>query len=81
MADVAYWLWADLTDREKQTSCFICFTEFARMVAPVPVKFRHETSETRKSNIAEMAVFLGKTGAGDEIRTHDIDLGKVALYP
>jgi hypothetical protein len=24
--------------------------------------------------------FFGKTGAGDEIRTHDIHLGKVALY-
>ncbi len=22
-----------------------------------------------------------KNGAGDEIRTHDINLGKVALYP
>jgi len=24
---------------------------------------------------------LRKNGAGDEIRTHDIHLGKVALYP
>ena len=23
----------------------------------------------------------GKNGAGDEIRTHDFNLGKVALYP
>ena len=24
---------------------------------------------------------LRKTGAGDEIRTHDLNLGKVSLYP
>ena len=24
---------------------------------------------------------MGENGAGDEIRTHDINLGKVALYP
>ena len=27
------------------------------------------------------AFFLKYSGAGDEIRTHDINLGKVALYP
>ncbi len=26
-------------------------------------------------------VFCGKIGAGDEIRTHDPNLGKVVLYP
>ena len=26
-------------------------------------------------------VFCEKVGAGDEIRTHDFNLGKVALYP
>ncbi len=25
--------------------------------------------------------FIQEIGAGDEIRTHDINLGKVALYP
>ena len=31
--------------------------------------------------LPEAAIFRKENGAGDEIRTHDINLGKVALYP
>ncbi len=32
-------------------------------------------------NLKNFLRFLERNGAGDEIRTHDINLGKVALYP
>ena len=39
-------------------------------------------SENRQSlGVAKSLDFLEKTGAGDEIRTHDPNLGKVVLYP
>ena len=31
--------------------------------------------------VFEFCGFWGSFGAGDEIRTHDIHLGKVTLYP
>ncbi len=34
-----------------------------------------------KSQVAIMAMSLGENGAGEEIRTLDFNLGKVALYP
>lgn len=30
---------------------------------------------------SKLLIFLGKSGAGDGIRTHDPNLGKVVLYP
>ncbi len=35
--------------------------------------------KTRRTN--EFYTFIERNGAGDEIRTHDFNLGKVALYP
>ena len=32
-------------------------------------------------SLGNLASCLGKTGAGDAIRTHDLNLGKVSLYP
>ena len=39
-----------------------------------------ETGAPRKEDLSDPEGFFGKIGAGDEIRTHDIHLGKVALY-
>jgi hypothetical protein len=39
-------------------------------------------SEARKhESRAKARLFVGETGAGDGIRTHDPNLGKVVLYP
>ena len=32
-------------------------------------------------SVSNSIVLVKKSGAGDEIRTHDFNLGKVALYP
>ena len=34
-----------------------------------------------KKAAAAAQITITENGAGDEIRTHDFDLGKVALYP
>ena len=41
------------------------------------ISIRHKKGLT---NAVRPDITEGESGAGDEIRTHDIDLGKVALY-
>jgi len=43
------------------------------------IRVPHETG--RESDPLETSDFIGNFGAGDEIRTHDPNLGKVVLYP
>ena len=42
-----------------------------------PLRLVQRTCTKVKKDVAEAASFLG---AGDEVRTRDLDLGKVALY-
>ena len=37
--------------------------------------------EPNDKKAAAAQITITENGAGDEIRTHDFDLGKVALYP
>ncbi|MFT8762545.1 MAG: hypothetical protein ABF809_00940, partial [Gluconobacter potus] len=47
--------------------------------AYIPV-LRHTVNKKRsRRNIFNRLIFLGKSGAGDGIRTHDPNLGKVVL--
>ena len=38
-------------------------------------------SKYSKMTVVKLLIEIGTIGAGDEIRTHDIYLGKVTLYP
>lgn len=44
----------------------------------------HGTMQTKngpQGTVFNRLIFFGKSGAGDGIRTHDPNLGKVVLYP
>ncbi len=56
-------------------------TELARIERAVLGMFRHNWAHTAARLWRKAFVFWGKNGAGDGIRTHDFNLGKVALYP
>lgn len=45
------------------------------------VKRAQKKTESHFWNSVNRSDFLGKSGAGDGIRTHDPNLGKVVLYP
>ena len=52
-------------------------TELARIEGAVLGMFRHNWAHTAARQWLKAFVFWGKTGAGDGIRTHDFNLGKV----
>jgi hypothetical protein len=54
------------------------------LVAALGRPLRHKAPETTRpprGGSRRCLYVLGEAGAGDGIRTHDFNLGKVALYP
>ena len=47
----------------------------------VSVTTRKTDATPQHMKAAKLLIMLGGDGAGDEIRTHDPNLGKVVLYP
>jgi hypothetical protein len=48
--------------------------------SPAPTRWAGKQKTAPKDRL-NMLIFLRKSGAGDGIRTHDPNLGKVVLYP
>ena len=68
---------------KKRGLTFSFMGPFSRTTPQVPVRHRPDMRvlHVKRQKNTVFRVGQGETGAGDEIRTHDPNLGKVVLYP